>query len=120
MRMLIRLWLLVILTLRSLQGSPVKDVTEDDVKGMLKAQNLRDIMPGDCVALHTGQGNTWSNDRFKTMTSEQRAAARAIFAKGEPGFGASASNSWYSVGVRRNASPSRVASRRPRSISSAP
>ena len=32
MRMFIRLGLLVILTLRSLQGSPVKDVTEDDVK----------------------------------------------------------------------------------------
>ena len=28
--------------------------------------------PGDCVALHTGQGNTWSNDRYKSMTSEQR------------------------------------------------
>ena len=47
-------------------------------------------MPGDCVALHTGQGNTWSNDRYKSMTSEQRAAARAIFAQGEPGFGISA------------------------------
>jgi kynurenine formamidase len=42
------------------------------------------------VALHTGQGNTWSNDKYKKMTSEQRAAARAIFGKGEPGFGSSA------------------------------
>ena len=65
-------------------------VTADDVKGILKMQNLAEIMPGDCVALHTGQGNTWSNDRYKTMKPEQRAAARAIFAKGEPGFGASA------------------------------
>lgn len=65
-------------------------VTADDIKGMLKVQNLAEIMPGDCVALHTGQGNSWSNDRYKTMTSEQRAAARALFAKGEPGFGVSA------------------------------
>jgi len=65
-------------------------VTADDVKGMVKMQNLSEIMPGDCVALHTGQGNTWSNDKYKSMTSEQRAEARAIWAKGEPGFGASA------------------------------
>jgi kynurenine formamidase len=57
---------------------------------MVKAQRLSEIMPGDCVALHTGQGNTWSNDKYKAMTSEQRAAARAIWAKGEPGFGLSA------------------------------
>jgi kynurenine formamidase len=65
-------------------------VTADDMKGMLKAQKMADIGPGDCVALHTGQGNTWSNDKYKSMTSEQRAAARAIFAQGEPGFGISA------------------------------
>jgi kynurenine formamidase len=65
-------------------------VTADDVRGIMKMQGLSEIMPGDCVALHTGQGNTWSNDRYKTMTSEQRAAAREIWAKGEPGFGASA------------------------------
>src|SRR5262245_24866439 len=65
-------------------------VTADDVKGMVKAQGLAEIGPGDCVALHTGHGNTWSNDRYKSMTSEQRAAARAIFAQGEPGFGISA------------------------------
>ena len=39
---------------------------------------------------HTGQGNSWSNDRYKTMTSEQRKAARDLFAQGEPGFGVSA------------------------------
>lgn len=65
-------------------------VTADDVKAMVKAQGLGEIGSGDCVALHTGQGNTWSNDRFKKMTSEQRAAARAKFAEGEPGFGMSA------------------------------
>ena len=51
---------------------------------------LAEIGAGDCVAIHTGQGNTWSNDRYKKMTSEQRAKARAIFAQGEPGFGISA------------------------------
>jgi kynurenine formamidase len=65
-------------------------VTADDVKGILKAQGLGDIQSGDCVALHTGQGNTWGNAHYAKMTSEQRAAARAIFAQGEPGFGLSA------------------------------
>jgi kynurenine formamidase len=65
-------------------------VTADDIKGIMKMEGLADLGPGDCVALHTGQGNTWSNDRYKSMNSEQRAAARAIFAQGEPGFGVSA------------------------------
>jgi kynurenine formamidase len=65
-------------------------VTADDVKAIVKAQGLAEIGPGDCVALHTGQGNTWGNAKYKSMNSEQRAAARAIFAQGEPGFGISA------------------------------
>jgi kynurenine formamidase len=64
-------------------------VTEADMKAMLKAIGT-DLMPGDCVALHTGMGNTWSNDRYKSLTTEQRANARAMFAQGEPGFGTSA------------------------------
>src|SRR2546426_1491596 len=65
-------------------------VTADDVRGMLQMQGLRDIAPGDCVALHTGQGNSWSNDRYKSMNSAQRKAARDLFDQGEPGFGLSA------------------------------
>ena len=65
-------------------------VTADDVQAIVKAQGLGEIGAGDCVALHTGQGNSWSNDRYKTMTSEQRKAARDLFAQGEPGFGISA------------------------------
>jgi kynurenine formamidase len=65
-------------------------VTADDVKAIVKMEGLGEIQAGDCVALHTGQGNTWSNDKYKSMNSEQRAAARAIWAKGEPGFGISA------------------------------
>jgi kynurenine formamidase len=65
-------------------------VTADDIRGMVQMQNLREIGPGDCVALHTGMGNTWSNDRYKTMKSDQRKAARDAFAQGEPGFGISA------------------------------
>ena len=65
-------------------------VTADDIDGILKMQGLDPIGSGDCVALHTGQGNTLSNDRYKSMSSEERAAARAIFAQGEPGFGYSA------------------------------
>ena len=65
-------------------------VTAEDVKGMVSAMGIAEIGPGDCVAVHTGQGNTWGNGRYKSLTSEQRAAARAIFAQGEPGFGISA------------------------------
>lgn len=65
-------------------------VTGEDVQGMVKAMGIGEIQAGDCVALHTGQGNTWGNGRYKSLTSEQRAAARAIFAQGEPGFGISA------------------------------
>jgi kynurenine formamidase len=65
-------------------------VTADDVRAIVRAQGLAEIGPGDCVALHTGQGNSWSNDRYKSMNSEQRKAARDLFAQGEPGFGLSA------------------------------
>jgi len=71
-------------------------VTAADMAGMIKAQGLADIGPGDCVALHTGQGNTWGNGRYKSLNAEQRAAARAIFAQGEPGFGISACEYMYS------------------------
>src|SRR3989442_9504395 len=54
-------------------------VTADDVRGIVQMQGLRDIAPGDCVALHTGQGNSWSNDRDKSMNSAQRKAARDLF-----------------------------------------
>jgi kynurenine formamidase len=57
---------------------------------------IAEIGPGDCVALHTGQGNTWGNGRYKSLTSEQRAAARAIFAQDEPDFGISACLYMYS------------------------
>jgi kynurenine formamidase len=65
-------------------------INGDDVRAMVRAQGLAEIGAGDCVALHTGMGNSWSNDRYKTMTSEQRKAARDLFAEGEPGFGISA------------------------------
>jgi hypothetical protein len=61
-------------------------VTADDVQAIVKAQGLAEIGPGDCVALHTGQGNSWSNDRYKLMNSDQRKAARDLFDQGEPGF----------------------------------
>ena len=65
-------------------------ITADDVQAIVKLQNLAEIGAGDCVALHTGQGNSWSNDRYKTMSADQRKAARDLFAEGEPGFGLSA------------------------------
>jgi kynurenine formamidase len=72
------------------QPGDIGIVTADDVKAMVKAMGIAEIGSGDCVALHTGQGNTWGNARYKSLTSEQRAAARAMFAEGEPGFGISA------------------------------
>jgi kynurenine formamidase len=65
-------------------------VTADDVRAIVQMQGLREIGAGDCVALHTGQGNSWSNDRFKGMKPDQRKAARDLFGQGEPGFGISA------------------------------
>ena len=65
-------------------------VTADDVRGIVQMQGLKEIAAGDCVALHTGQGNSWSNDRYKSMKPEERKAARDLFEKGEPGFGISA------------------------------
>src|SRR5262249_42414373 len=53
-------------------------------------EGLKDSAAGDCVALHTGQGNSWSNDRYKSMRADQRKAARDLFSQGEPGFGISA------------------------------
>ncbi len=64
-------------------------VTAADMAGMIKAMGIADIGPGDCVALHTGQGNSWGNGRYKSLTSAQRAEARALFAQGEPGWGIS-------------------------------
>src|SRR6476659_7275413 len=64
--------------------------TADDVQAIVKMQNLSEISAGDCVALHTGQGNSWSNDRYKSMNADQREAARDLFAEGEPGFSLSA------------------------------
>ena len=60
------------------------------MQAIVKVQDLAEIGAGDCVALHTGQGNSWSNDRYKSMTADQRKAARDLFAEGEPGFGLSA------------------------------
>ena len=65
-------------------------VTADDVKAMLKAQNLAEPEAGDCVFLYTGHGDLWKNSVWKSMSAAQRAEARAKFTAGEPGFGRSA------------------------------
>jgi kynurenine formamidase len=64
-------------------------VTGEDMAGMIKAMGIADIGAGDCVALHTGQGNSWGNGRYKSLTAAQRAEARALFGQGEPGWGIS-------------------------------
>ncbi len=70
-------------------GSPGV-VTADDVKGMVEAQGLDPIGEGDCVFLYTGHGDLWANSKWPSMSTEERAAARATFTSGEPGFGISA------------------------------
>jgi kynurenine formamidase len=65
-------------------------ITAEDVKGMLKAQGVADLQAGDCVFLHTGHGNGWANAVYKSLSSEQKAAARAYASSGEPGYGVSA------------------------------
>jgi kynurenine formamidase len=65
-------------------------VTAADLQQMVKDMGIAEIGSGDCVALHTGQGNSWGNGRYKSLTSEQRAQARALFGQGEPGYGISA------------------------------
>jgi hypothetical protein len=57
-------------------------VTGEDVRAIVKMQGLAEIGPGDCAALHTGQGNTWSNDRYMSTNSDQRKAARDLSRKG--------------------------------------
>lgn len=65
-------------------------VTRADVLGMMEAQGLDPIGEGDCVFVYTGHGDIWSNEAWPTMSSEERAAARAHFTSGEPGYGISA------------------------------
>ena len=70
-------------------GSP-GIVTAADVQAIVKRQGIAEIGEGDCVFLHTGHGNLWSNAEWRTLSAEEKARRRAAFAAGEPGFGVSA------------------------------
>ena len=65
-------------------------VTADDVKAMVEAAGIDPIGEGDCVFLHTGHGDLWSNAVWPTLSPEEKAERRAKFTSGEPGFGISA------------------------------
>jgi len=65
-------------------------VTKADVLGMVDAQGIDPIGEGDCVFVYTGHGDSWSNEVWPTLSSEERAAVRAHFTSGEPGLGISA------------------------------
>jgi kynurenine formamidase len=65
-------------------------VTAADVQGMLKQYNIADIGEGDCVFVHTGHGDLWSNAEWPKLSPEEKAKRRAEFTSGEPGFGISA------------------------------
>ena len=62
--------------------------------GHRETQGLGDIGAGDCVALHTGQGNSWSNDRYKTMNAEQRKAARDSSARASRASASAPASTW--------------------------
>jgi len=69
-------------------------ITGEDVQAIVKAQGLAEIGPGDCIALHTGQGNTWSNDRDKTMSADERKAARDLFNQGSRALASAPVSTW--------------------------
>jgi kynurenine formamidase len=65
-------------------------ITADDVKAMVKAQNIADIGEGDCVFLHTGHGDIWHPKDWDKFDAAEKGKRVAAFNAGEPGFGISA------------------------------
>ena len=65
-------------------------VTDDDVKAMVERQGIDPIGEGDCVFLHTGQGDIWHPRDWDTFDAAEKARRRALFLSGAAGFGLSA------------------------------
>jgi len=66
------------------------NITDDDLRGMVRKQGLREIGEADCVFVHTGWGNLWDPVSWDGLPAEERAKRIAIFRPGEPGLGISA------------------------------
>jgi len=65
-------------------------VTADDVKKMVQDAGIDEIGEGDCVFLYTGHGDLWKNSDWASLSAEEKAANKAKFISGEPGYGRSA------------------------------
>jgi kynurenine formamidase len=65
-------------------------VTVADIKAMIAKYGIAEPGVGDCVFLHTGHGDLWSNAEWKSLSADEKAKRRAEFTSGEPGFGISA------------------------------
>ena len=65
-------------------------ITDEDVKGMIKAQGIAPLGEGDCVFLYTGHGNIWHPSKWDTFDAAEKKKRVAQFNSGEPGFGTSA------------------------------
>lgn len=66
------------------------NITDEDLRGMVGKQGLREIGVADCVFVHTGWGDLWDPVRWDSFSPEERARRIALFRPGEPGLGLSA------------------------------
>ncbi len=65
-------------------------VTDEDVKAMVKRQDIDPIGEGDCVFLYTGHGDIWHPTKWDTFDAAEKQRRIAAFNAGSPGFGFSA------------------------------
>lgn len=75
------------------QGGNKKDpgnITDVDVRAMVKHQGIAPIGEGDCVFLYTGHGNLWHPEKWDSFEPGEKQRRIAQFNAGEPGFGISA------------------------------
>ena len=69
-------------------------ITAEDVQAIVKAQGLAEIGAGDCVALHTGQGNSWSNDRYKGISSDSARRRGTCLRRENRALASALANTW--------------------------
>jgi kynurenine formamidase len=65
------------------------NINDDDIKGIVRKQGLKEIDEGDCVFLYTGHGDIWDDEKWNTFSAEERAKRVAMTNAGEPGIGIS-------------------------------
>ena len=65
------------------------NVNDDDIKGMVRAQGMREIGEADCVFIYTGWGNVWSPVGWDDYSAEEKQKRIVKFNSGAPGWGIS-------------------------------